>query len=237
MIRALLVIVSLTSLAQDAQAHVVIATLLCPDGQKIIKQVECEPGDVITTYGTCTDGKLVTDFRVCPRIQYPVADWGFGFGGAYLDATDNGGPSPAGVEVSIFGNLRVARDWLWLHGEAAPGTMNNGEAWYPTLSEFIGAEFRVGDRFAIDLGARHRVMFYADGDKVNAIMGALQARVQLWDGLNVIVGAAFGKAWFPVMETSSSWDPQTKYTTKTTAPVVAYGFAQSYTFALSYSFF
>lgn len=235
--RALLVLASLAGLVHEAQAEVLNVKLSCPNGMEINRTVDCEVDKTYIVTGTCPGGGTVRKSATCFANPFVVGDWGVGIGGVVLDATSGGGPSPAGVEVSFVGNLRVAPNWLYLHGEASVGTLYNGVNWYPELADFVGVELRLIDWLAVDLGARHRVVFYADGDKINFVGAALQARVKAFWGITFVAGAEYGKAWFPVTSTSSSWDSTTKYTTETSATRVDYGPAFAVTLSAAYNFF
>lgn len=199
-------IMMIVAAPQIAGAEVVTATLLCPDGTKIEKTLPCEPGDLVTAMGLCPDRSIVTEFVSCYKVDYILGDWGVGVGGFFIDAATSDGPRVGGPEVVFVGDLNLGVNWASFHVEFAPGG-GFGDGPTFSLSEFAGIEFRPLSWLGIDVGAQHRVTFDQGGANLNALYGAIGVRFRLVKGWMLAARAAFGSAWFSIVETEAALLP------------------------------
>lgn len=166
-----------------------------PGGNQV--DVDCPAeGGTVTTYDE--GGNIVHRFECSPAINNArvpsIFDWSVGVEGFYLSV--DGGPHGGGVGAFFEGRLRINDDLKFIFNLGPGVAFLSDYDTAPTLSEFVGLNYRINEQFNIVFGARHRVVFDGSSDLTNALGGELQFRI-VTSPLTFHFGGGIGGAWFP----------------------------------------
>ncbi len=210
--KTLAAILMIVAAGQVARAETVTGYLNCPNGQKLIKEIECTPGETVTATATCPGStRKIQNSMVCPSVPYPVVDWNIGAGGYFIDASVDGGAMGGGIEVVVGIYPRLGYDALRLFAQAGVGGLFTEDLEATATTEAIGLQFRFTDWFWLRAAARHRIAFLGDGDLFNGVAGEIGLTFTIARHWQIDIAGAGGKAWLPISEEVGGLDAPAGY--------------------------